>query len=622
MQNRIATSVLTMRKYGFYILGLVLACLFAMPVFAMANTNPLPAYEAFPFSATVENSHTIHVHWQIAKDYYLYKQKLRFTFEPQVEADIQWPQGKIQQDSGRSPYEIYMGEVTIPITLHTQTQQVRLDVNYQGCSDKGFCYPPRQDSILIDLATQTVTTVSDVAKKAMAQAASQSQESHASLTSLLTNQNGVKEILASQNMGMLLLIFAGLGLLLAFTPCVMPMIPILTSIIIGHKQPVSTRKAFLLSSTYVLSSSLTYAAAGVLAAYMGSSLQAWLQQPWIIAIVSGLFVLLSLSLFGVYDLRLPNRWQNRITAISRKQEGGTYIGVFIMGMVSTLIVSPCVTAPLVGVLMYIAESGNMALGAGALFIMGIGMGIPLIVIGMTAGKWLPKRGPWMTGVQQIFGLLMLGMAMWLLSRVYSLSVIIVFCAVLFVAAAIYFGVYRTRFEGRHTLNRMMGTISGIAGVLLLITVSVPSLMNTTVNAFTTTQLSVVEANKFTIVHNMEELNKQLSLAQSSGKPVILDFYADWCESCVVMDKNVFSVPEVLNSLSHFVLLRADLSQNSAADADLLKNYDVIAPPTVLFFNDHGQEVNSHRIVGELNANEFLSRINTFITASCDTKVTC
>jgi len=590
-----------------------LLCLLARPVFAATNTNPLPADKAFNFSVSVENSNTVNVHWQMTKDYYLYKQKLHFSFDPKVIADIALPQGKIKQDSNRSPYEIYADTVIVPITLHTHIQQIQLSVDYQGCSDKGFCYPPMHQSVFLDLATQSVTPINDTHNVIATQA---------SLKSLLTNQNGVKEILASQNMGMLLLIFAGLGLLLAFTPCVMPMIPILTSIIIGHKQPVSTRKAFLLSSIYVLSSSLTYAAAGVLAAYMGSSLQAWLQQPWIIAIVSGLFVLLSLSLFGVYDLRLPNRWQNRITAISRKQEGGTYIGVFIMGMVSTLIVSPCVTAPLVGVLMYIAESGNMALGAGALFVMGIGMGIPLIVIGMTAGKWLPKRGPWMTGVQQIFGLLMLGMAMWLLSRVYSLSVIIVFCAVLFVAAAIYFGVYRTRFEGRHTLNRVMGAISGIAGVLLLITVSVPSLMNTTVNAFTTTQLAVVEANKFTIVRNMEELNKQLSLAQSSGKPVILDFYADWCESCVVMDKNVFSVPEVLNSLSHFVLLRADLSQNSAADADLLKNYDVIAPPTVLFFNDHGQEVNSHRIVGELNANEFLSRINTFITASCDTKVTC
>jgi len=558
MQSKMVTSVLQMRKCGLYILTFALICLLAKPVFAITNANPLPVDKAFNFSLSIENTNSINVHWKMAKDYYLYKQKVHFTFDPKMETDIRLPQGQIKQDPNHGSYEIYAGTVTVPIALHTHIQQIQMSVDYQGCSDKGFCYPPIHQSLFLDLAAKTVMPIND---------AHNMLASQTSLKSLLTNQNGVKEILASQHMGVLLLIFAGLGLLLAFTPCVMPMIPILTSIIVGHKQPVSTKKAFLLSSTYVLSSSLTYAAAGILAAYMGSSLQAWLQQPWIITLVAVIFVLLSLSLFGVYDLRLPNRWQNRITAISRKQEGGTYIGVFIMGMVSTLIVSPCVTAPLVGVLMYIADSGNMALGAGALFIMGMGMGIPLIAIGVTAGKWLPKRGPWMTGVQQIFGVLMLGMSLWLLSRVYPINL---------------------------------------------------PFMNT----FSTTQQLVAEANKFTIVRNMEELKKQLSLAQFSGKPVILDFYADWCESCVVMDKNVFSVPAVSDSLSRFVLLRADLTQNNAADEDLLKNYDVIAPPTVLFFNDHGQEVNSHRIVGELNANEFLTRINTFITASCDKKVTC
>lgn len=503
---------------------------------AFAVTKPLPADQAFALSVSMDNANKVNVHWQIAKDYYLYRQKIHFDFEPKVAADFQLPPGQLKKDE----HEVYTGDVNIPVALNTQMKTVQFKVDYQGCSDKGFCYPPMQQVMTLNLAANSVMPVN-------------------SLSSLLTDQNSVRDLLGSQSLGVMLLIFGGLGLLLAFTPCILPMIPILTSIIVGHKQPVSTKKASLLSSTYVLGSALTYAAAGMIAASMGGSLQVWLQQPWIIALVGGLFILLSLSLFGVYDLRLPGKLQNRITAISRKQQGGTYAGAFVMGMVSTLIVSPCVTAPLVGVLMYIADSGNMALGAGALFAMGIGMGIPLILIGTSAGKWLPKRGRWMILVQKAFGVLMLGMALWMFSRVYAVA-----------------------------------------------------------NPYSDVQTN----SSFTLVHNMQDLNHQLMIAQASGKPVILDFYADWCESCVDMDKNVFSMQDVLHGLNKFVLLRADLSRNTAADEDLLRNFDVIAPPTVLFFNNQGQEVNSHRIVGELNAKDFMTRINTFITASCDKKMTC
>lgn len=578
-------------------LMILISFLFSAQGYAFVQIRPLTADKAFEISIVANASTKLTMQLKTAPGYYLYRDKFNFSFDPKVTADIHYPQGETKQDLNHGQYQIYTGEINIPLVLQTHAQKVKVTIDYQGCSDRGFCYPPMHKTVTVDLPWNTNV------------AATMTSTSSPSMQSLLTDQNGVRAILASQNMFILLMIFAGLGILLAFTPCILPMIPILTGIIVGHKQAVSTKKAFFLSLTYVLGASITYALAGMLAAYMGSSLQATLQQPWIIAIVSGMFVILSLSLFGVYDLHLPRKWQNSITSLSRKQEGGTYLGVFIMGMVSTLVVSPCVTAPLVGVLMYIAETGNMALGAGSLFFMGLGMGIPLIMIGMTAGKWLPRRGPWMLGVQYIFGVIMLAMAAWLLSRVVSIHTLMIFFAVLLFAAALFFGLYRAK--------RTIGLVTAVLAISLMTVMKMPSMMEH-LNLAHEKQSS----NLFVVVHNMDELNKQLSLAQAKGMPVMLDFYADWCESCKSMDKKVFAQPEVVNNMNKFVLLRADLTSNTAENEALLKKFDVIAPPTVLFFNNFGHEVNSHRIVGELDAVEFLSRIDTFITASCDKNMSC
>jgi thiol:disulfide interchange protein DsbD len=591
-----------MNKSGFLALILAISAFFAVSAQAFIGTRPLSADKAFAVSVVVDDANKITAHWQIANGYYLYREKIEFTFDPKVTTNIILPPGEVKQDLNHGEYQVYSGNVDTPILLQTPAKKLQLTINYQGCSDKGFCYPPMQKSLTLDLPTAT----SPVNNPSV-------NLDNLSFQSLLTDQNSIRNILGSQNMFVMLIIFAGLGLLLAFTPCILPMIPILTSIIVGHKQPVTTKKAFLLSSTYVMGASLTYAAAGMIAATMGSSLQTSLQQPWIIAIVSGMFVLLALSLFGIYDLRLPQAFQTRITSISRKQQGGTFVGVFIMGMVSTLIVSPCVTAPLVGVLMYIAQTGNVALGGGALFFLGLGMGIPLIALGMSAGKWLPRRGPWMTGVQYIFGVMMLIMAYWLLSRVASVTTLMTFSAVLFFGAALYFAFYKPYHHGRILLNRSLGVVMGVAGILVLVA------MNT---SFKTNVHTNASAPSFTIVHNVDELNQQLSLAKAAKKPVLLDFYADWCASCIVMDKKVFSLPQVIHGLNQFVLLRVDLSENNEADELLLKSFDVVAPPSVLFFNNYGNEVTSRRIVGVLDADEFITRINTFITACSDKNASC
>lgn len=581
------------------LLTIVIINSYAIPLSKM----PLSADQAFKFSVTSTGPQQIIAHWQIASGHYLYRDRIHFSFEPNMPVTIHFPVAKLKQLED-APTQVYSGDLIIPVDLQTTANKIKLRVDYQGCSTEKFCYPPLQQTVLLDLSgKRAVTTSLQPIKPSVAKSASSAK----SFESLLTDQKGVSKLFENQNMIVLLLIFAGLGLLLAFTPCVLPMIPILMSIILGQKKPLDTKKAFMLSLSYVVGSALIYAIAGMLAAYIGSSLQAWLQKPGIIVATSGLFVLLAISLFGFYDLHLPRRLQHRIAHMSSKQQAGTYVGVFFMGMISSLIVSPCVTAPLVGVLLYISQTGDLILGATALFVMGIGMGVPLLFIGTSAGKWLPKSGPWMVAVKKIFGILMLGMAIWLLSRVLSSNVSMLLWLILLLGIAIFFGIYLPRLVGRHIFNRSFGLILGFVSVFMFLMMSgiIPPYL------FSTQQpQQIVNQQLFIMIRDLADLNKQISLAQAVGKPVILDFYADWCQSCIIMDRNVFQQPEVRRVLNNYILLRVDLTSNTAADEAILKAYDVIAPPTVLFFDVKGKEIDSQRIVGEVSAKEFLNRINS------------
>lgn len=588
--------------------NMVIACclsvfwaLFPISSFAIP-ANPLPPDRAFALTVDMPAANTVQVQWQIAPGYYLYAKKISLSFEADVKAAFVVPQGEFKYDGVRGRYEALSGVVTIPVTLEAAAPATTLTVHYQGCSEDGFCYPPMEKKFSLNLLTKTVST--------------EVPPSSTNFNNLLTDQNGVQALLHSKSLSVMLLIFMGLGLLLAFTPCVLPMMPILASIIVGQKKSMTMRRAFVLSVVYVLGSALTYALAGMLVAGLGGSIQSWLQNPLVIGLMSGLMVLLSLSLFGWYELRFPVAWQNRVTAWATQQQRGAYAGVFMMGVLSTLILSPCVTAPLVGVLMYIAQTGDMILGASALFAMGVGMGIPLILLGTSAGKLLPKRGPWMIAVQKMFGFLMLAMAIWLAARVIPEAYSQLLFGLLLVAVAFYVGIYLPRIIERRFINRSVGLVIGLFAVFIM----TGGMMS--MGFFTNSKLSMPADNQFVIVRNLADFDKQLSLAQHAQKPVLLDFYADWCASCVEMDNAVFKQPEVQRAIDNFVLLRIDLSANSADDEAMMKRFDVVAPPTILFFTDRGQEVNSRRIIGELGLNEFLSRISTFMAASCDKKIEC
>ena len=593
---------------------LIWIALFSAKILAAADNLPLRADQAFAFSAVFNRPNEVLVEWQIAPGYYLYAKRTHIAIEPtnNVKTDIRLPQGELKYDNERGKYEVYSGSIGIPIQLETQEQQLQLGVDYQGCSQDGFCYPPIHKVLALDLATQTVSQNQDKASKNLVP--------DTSLQSLVKDQHGVQTLLQTQHLGVSLLLFMGLGLLLAFTPCVWPMVPILTGIIVGQKHVVSTKKAFFLSLTYVLGTAVTYAIAGLAAAYMGHSLQVWLQTPVIITIASALFVLLALSLFGLYDLQIPRQWQNKITFWNNQQQRGTYVGVFFMGMLSTLVVSPCVTAPLVGVLMYIGETGNLAFGASALFAMGIGMGVPLLIIGMSAGKWLPKSGPWMDAVKKIVGILMLGMAIWLFSRSIPSFVISTLWGAWIIGIALFLSFYLPRIIGHRKLNRSLGVLAACGGILLMLSGMAP--LSKIGAGMPIHYPAVATARSFIVVHDIADLQKQLSIAQAAHQPVILDFYANWCESCVAMDHKVFNASALQKVLANYTLLRADLSENSENDQMLLKHFDIIAPPTVLFFNGKGQEISSQRIVGEVNADEFLARLNLFALSNCSKDVKC
>lgn len=532
---------------------LLVYLLFSIPAMAVATQTPMPSQQAFQLQTHVEKD-TLKLQWKMAPDHYLYQESLQVKLNDKS-AKLTLPAPEFKEGADKTQEAVYVNALNLNVPVTNDASKVT--VRYQGCSKEGFCYPPVTKKFKLDVSNQQLTPIDASAAKSNG------------LNSYLTDQAQTKNALGSERFAVSLLIFLGLGVLLAFTPCVLPMVPILVSIIAGHKQretAVSKKSVFTLCLAYVLGVAFTYALVGVLAAVLGSSIQVWAQKPIFIFMGALIFVLLGLSLFGLFELYFFKGAQNTIANWTRHLKGGNYMGVFSMGVLSVILISPCTTAPLIGVLLYIGQTGNMLLGATALFVMGIGMGVPLLMVGMSADKWLPRRGPWMEWVKKFFGVLMIGMAVWMVSRV---------------------GVF-------HIPVSVLGSSA----------------------------VAQTTGHHFTPIQSLEEFDQQRVLSAQSGRPILLDFYADWCESCVSMEKNVFNNHAVADALSPFTMLRIDLTANTSMDEMLMKHFNVIAPPTVLFFDEKGTEVDSRRIVGELDAKEFIERLDTFISSGCNKNATC
>ncbi len=569
----------------------------------------LPAEEAFQFFATVQDAQTIHVNWAIAEGYYLYREKIALQILGAKGVELlayNVPRGKPKQDEAFGEVEVLHHTLSfhVPLKRSLRTEQrITLKASFQGCADRGVCYPPMEKTVTLLLPAMTELSLGQSSVTTY-----QGQENPVS------EQDLIMRSLQQDSLVLTLFSFLGFGLLLAFTPCVFPMIPILSGIIIGQGESISQRKAFMLSLSFVLASALTYTIFGILAALFGSNLQANFQAPWVIYLFSGLFVVLSFSMFGFYQLELPKSLQSRLHHASDKHRDGSYLGAGLMGVFSSLIVGPCVAAPLAAALMYIGQTGDVLLGGSALFVMGLGMGVPLLIIGASAGSLLPKAGHWLNVSKSLFGVMMLAVAVWMLERVLAPEVIMLLWALLCIIPAVYLRALDPLHEvdsGWHKLWKGCGVVLLAYGLLILIGMSAgntdplqPLKGFMTGKGETVTETTV----HFKRITSLAELDDELDIAQQKGQWLMLDFYADWCISCKEMDKYTLSNPNVQQELSRFILVRADVTENNAEAKALLKRFKLVGPPAILFFNKAQQEDNSARVIGYQKAPKFLAQL--------------
>ena len=571
--------------------------------------------QAFQFSMDVADPNTLMAYWQIAPDHYMYRGKISFDLADGQNMQLgqaQLPAGEKKHDEFFGDIEVYHDQIEARIPLirtNLEATTIQLTATYQGCAEKtGICYPPIKKTLSLALpATTSMAAVTEAV-------------SPVPQPEVMSEQDQIAASLASGNTLLIILTFFGFGLLLAFTPCVFPMIPILSSIIVGQGESITTRKAFFMSLTYVLAMALTYTVAGVIAGWFGENLQAAFQNPWVLGSFAAIFVALSLSMFGFYELQMPSALQSRLTEISNRQQGGTLVGVAIMGFLSALIVGPCVAAPLAGALIYIGQTGDAVLGGAALFALSLGMGAPLIAIGTSAGKLLPRAGGWMDAIKAVFGVLLLAVAIWMLERVIPPAVIMLLWAILLIVSAVYMKALDSLSadsSGWQKLWKGIGVVLLVLGTLQLIGAAAGG--RDYMQPLKGLQLGVgggaVSSEQhlaFKRIKSVDDLQGELANASKQGKLVMLDFYADWCVYCKDYEKYVFTDPRVQQALSNVVLLQADVTANDELDKALLKHVNVTAPPAILFFDTHSTEMRGYRLVGSMDADEFLAHVNQVI----------
>ncbi|MGC5701022.1 protein-disulfide reductase DsbD [Pseudomonas sp. NFXW11] len=558
---------------------------------AQAGNNPfevkpdfLPVGQAFVFSSERLPSGETQLFWQIADGYYLYQKRLKFDGLP-PEQQPALPAGEDHSDEFFGQQTVYRQglEVKLPATASGKVK-----LGWQGCADAGLCYPPQ--TLEVDLGGAPVATA------AAGQAAAAAQDQ------LLANE------LQQKSWGLGLLAFFGFGLLLAFAPCSLPMLPILAGMVVGSG--ASPRRGLALASSYVLCMALVYAGMGVIAALLGSNLQAWLQQPWVLGSFAALFVLLALPMFGFFELQMPAFLRDRLEGASRQRQGGSLIGCGALGALSALLVGPCMTAPLAGGLLYIAQTGNALFGGLALFALGLGIGLPLLLLVMVGNRFLPKPGPWMNLLKGVFGFLFLGTAIYMLRPVLGASLWIGLWGTLALVLA-YCAWQQRGIAGRLLHAFGAGSVLfGVWGSLLLVGAAGGSdelWHPLKVYSGGSGANSVTAHDAFTTVKSPAELQSALDSAQAQGQWVLLDYYADWCVSCKIMEKTVFGQPQVLDALKDVRLLRLDVTLDNADGRELLSRYKVPGPPSMLWIGPDGSERRSQRITGEVDAAAFLQR---------------
>ncbi len=571
----------------------------------------LPVDEAFQPQAAAADGNTIEVSFSVAPGYYLYKDKISASTGSQAVqlGKLDLPQGDMKADPYFGDTEVYHEDVfaELPVARATpDALDLELELGYQGCAEDGICYPPETRRFSVSLPAVTATSA-----LAAVEAGGPPMSEQARLAALI----------GSASLWVIAATFFGAGLLLAFTPCVLPMVPILSGIIAGEGDDAGPARGFTLALAYVAGMALVYTAAGIAAGAIGVQLQAMFNQPWVLSLFAGLFVVLAAGMFGLYDLQMPSSVQSRLAAISGRQRAGTMIGAFVMGALSSLIVTACVAPPLVAALTVIGQSGDLVKGGWALFALSMGMGAPLLVVGASAGRLLPAVGPWMVAVKNAFGFMMLGLAVWMLSRILPGGVTLALWGILVFMAGVWLGGLTTlpaNAAGPQKLGKGFGLIAVIYGAVLIFGALAGG--NSLLRPLATFNMAGGPASveehglDFQRIKTVADLDRELTRAAAAGQPAMLDFYADWCVSCLEMERYTFTDARVRTALSGTLLLQADVTANDAADKALLQHFGVYGPPTIVFFGPDGVQRSAFDVVGYMDAEAFTAHVRRAIGA--------
>jgi thiol:disulfide interchange protein DsbD len=558
---------------------------------------PLPVDQAFVPNARFDGPNELTVSWQIAPGYYLYRNKFEFDAAGDIElGSARLPEGIPHFDDNFGDIEVFYDyvEVTVPFARASPAEMpVTIRAAFQGCKEASICYPPSEYSMAV-----TLPASSEFASAATAPIMVSEQDRWAA------------RIMGGSWWTFLVAFYVG-GLALSLTPCVLPMVPILSSIIAGQGSNVSTGRGFLLSLSYVMGMAVTYTGAGALAAVAGGQIQAVFQKPWIITLFAGLFALLALGMFGLYELQMPTAVQSRLANLANRQKGGTFIGTAIIGALTALIVTTCVAPPLVGALAVIGQTGDVTRGASALFALSIGMGSPLLLVGASAGRLLPKVGPWMNTIKAGFGVMMMGMAIWMMDRVLPGTVTLILWSLLVFLTGVFLGAFDPLPQEptpTRRLSKGLGVLACLYGAIMLVGATLGGdnpLRPLPQGLLAAARSGTVERQLvFADVETVAQLDAQLASARAAGRPVMIDFTADWCVSCKEMEEYTFPDAGVIEVLESFTLLRADVTANNADDQALLQHFKSFGPPTIAFFDASGRQQESFKLVGYVPADTF------------------
>jgi thiol:disulfide interchange protein DsbD len=553
-----------------------------------------------------QSENELDINFDIAPGYYLYKKQFKFSSDQASYEQIVLPLGVEHQDEFFGVQQIYTEQLRVNVLLTQVDKDALFSITYQGCAEKGLCYPPITESIPLSLISHL--TSDNANDNVNDNGAEESKNTAATSIDQASEQHQLVDLLQSGSLWVTLVAFFVGGLLLSFTPCVFPMYPILTGIIVGHKGKLSTKKAFSLSFVYVQGMAITYTLLGIVVALAGAQFQAMFQHPAVLIVLSVLFIFLALSMFGVFNLALPSAWQNKLNDLSNSQKSGSYLGVLMMGAISGLVASPCTTAPLTGALLYISQSGDIALGASALYALSLGMGLPLLLLGSSGGKLLPKAGNWMTVIKNIFGLLLLAVPIFLLERfIPAIASEILWISLLLVSASYFYA------ENQKTQVNLAYGLRHLVIFLLMFygANQAYSLLKADASNHVSAEVTDVHPT-FKRVDNLDQLYAAVELANQQGKTAMLDLYADWCIACKEFEELTFPEKSVRQALANTVWLQMDLTDlGKQSSKDIMTEFNLFGLPSILFFDLNAQELTQKRVTGFMKAEQFSAHINSF-----------